>query len=49
MTIGVSIIPALGDWAAFSWPIGVVSGFGVYYALSNRTKLANAAPNLGGE
>lgn len=47
MTIGVSIIPSLGNWAAFSWPIGAVSGLCIYYALSNRTKLTDAASNLG--
>jgi nucleobase:cation symporter-1, NCS1 family len=40
LTICVSIIPVLSDWAAFSWPIGVVAGSGIYFMLCGSTKRA---------
>lgn len=34
ISLSVTIIPTLSAWAAFSWPLGVVAGVGIYYALS---------------
>lgn len=37
LTILMSVLPALVSWAPLAWPVGVLVGSGLYYALARRS------------
>lgn len=43
ISISIAMIPLFSAFAAFAWPVGVLLGAGVYYALNQSTVTAHAA------